>query len=880
MATLPTIESILFETYKEAGLNIIPEIGGQKLGTKQKDRFISRDLRLETYNQRYQEIVKELLDALGSEADHEVNFDLFGSLCEFHSVLSYLEGNVWTFGASEKQTLWTVLSICHIPWIARKAAFWRREIELAKDVPGGEFWYLPQMSPLKEDTLELPIQQICRWLLMCLGVKNAYSLTVTEAKGIAQEEDHDALDDTLETFKRSLYNWLGGAPLSTKSLNKYFSRDSELKVIITNMNGLETTWNSIRKRFLFARLTQEAYITMVDKLSSDNAYQCTDLSKNKALQLVELYKAIYTWTKESYSENKIFISDTEHLQADRKFIEQLNNHPRAFELNCFDPTSGLGDTSYTAKVITRLLKIQGESSELLDVTPWDDVSEEAIRNSSLALKSALKEESDNFKALLYSMHHDDEKTAISKCKHPKALIPFLSRNDIPWKLKHLIMKRLDSLNLNDWDQLQYIMTELSLYLNDHSQKNKRETLKRVEFLLTQVKKNPKAKAHNATIFQYEAKHLLSQNLFEAAIPLFEQALLACNENGFGSLKGEIARDYLAISTIDSNLGDKHEKLFRTIYYENTFESEQRTHSFSLRTDFLLNELSENSPPAFEDIAAQCADFFWDTLYHPYAGFERRTTGLEMKSDSLKELYDAIFNNEWDTLKAWIKEHSELATKRFKDVRGQTLLILLINMRHGLLQTIHKANSLGIAPNEDPEKVIKNIENAIQHLAELLPKRSVNTNDFKGQSPLILATDGHLADTVAILVFRKVNLNQQDFKGRTALHAAAATGSLECFTLLLEAGADPFIQTVDGLTTLHTAVRCGRPDMVKLLLNSYPKLARVKDHIGNTAQYYVDIYKAPKWEEFVKENSREMGTSEDYSKIKQFLESQEASELMQ
>ncbi len=864
MARLPTIESVLFGAYRLAGLNTSSANGGRKLGTPQIRRFIAReDISLESHQSLYLHLVEGLLRELGSDNDVEIDRDLLGSLYEFHSLSSELGEKVWTYGASEKQIFWALLSCCYVPWFARKAAFWRHEIELTKDIPGGVFWYLPQPSNANPNILELPIAQVCRWLLKLLGVEHAYRISELEAKDCGSKPDLGHFEDKKEALRRGLYNWLSGeVSISAQSIKTHFADDSELKLEIEDQDGAIITWREIRQRFLYARVIQEAYTELVERLCPGIDYRCADPAQNKVIQLIELYKQIYQWTKDSYT------GVQSHFAADQKFIAQVDQHPRAFALNVYDSSNGLADSESTVKRITEILMKNSGTDELEDVEPWDDDSYQRIAASNESLKEAVLGRHADTETLFYHTVHRNAKQAIATSKRPAALLSLLNANRVPWKLKQLALKRLDSLKLNDWDQMHRICVELSLYLNQHAQKTRKETQAKVGKLLEEAAKHPKYRAFEAPILQYQAKHLLSQNRLDDALVLFEQALDACSGNGHGPLKGEIARDLFATSLSNQNLGPKHQKWFRTVFFENTFETER--HSRSGRTDLLMQELMNRQPPTFEDTAAQCAEFFWDTLYRPYAGFQPLTPGLT-EDEAFKRVVEMIFAEDWQAFRTLIKTSPAFSQKRFRDVRGQTLLIMLINMRHHTTEIIRKAAQFGIQPNLAPEVVLGRLDEALNILVDILPKKSVNIEDYKQQSALMLAANSKLSKLVAQLINKGAMLNQQDFEGRTALHAAAASGSDESFSLLIEAGADPSTAMNEGMNVLHTAVRCGRPRMTKMLLESFPSLASTQDHHDKQPKDYVGINNHKDWARIAKENDREMGSDDDYLEVATIVE---------
>ena len=79
------------------------------------------------------------------------------------------------------------------------------------------------------------------------------------------------------------------------------------------------------------------------------------------------------------------------------------------------------------------------------------------------------------------------------------------------------------------------------------------------------------------------------------------------------------------------------------------------------------------------------------------------------------------------------------------------------------------------------------------------------HEFKGITPLILATRNKNNDVVSLLIEVGADLNVQDDFGWSALHHAADTENVEAAQMLLAAEINPYLKTRRGYTARDIAV---------------------------------------------------------------------------
>ncbi|WP_415912189.1 ankyrin repeat domain-containing protein [Neptuniibacter sp. QD37_11] len=865
MATLPSFESFLFNAYQSLGLN-------SQESAKNRDqinRFVERKkLSVDKYTERYWDLIKGFLSLLDCESDENLVDDLICSATEIQIGSNNLENRVWTFDASSEQVLWNSLAIYYVPWLARKSAFWHLETPFPKDMPGGALWFLPHVQGNK---VILPVANATRWLLDEIGAISPASLEKLLLNNEEMAEKH------VSSFIRDMENWLSGKNLSVESIETYFTdaAKSPLKGLLNARDDLD--WETVRRRFLIARLAQYSYQKLVTELKIDRHKESSDLSENKALQLTLLFQKIFEWTIQSYDETKAFRS---HEKADESFLGKLSPHPRAFELQGLDVSLGDSHIEFTPELMTEIFKGCVRDSELRDIEHWDESSKKRISSDTEQLQSVIETRRENFHNF-YALYMNDG--LLPDIKHSDLLQPLLymlRQQNIPWKAKHLVLKQIRELNLSGFDEMYAINAELALYLNDHAQKNRKETIQRVDELLTRAEAHKLGHIFKASTLQYKAKHLLSLNKIyedgnngESAIAMFERALIACEERNYGPLKGEITRDLLATKIFNTALHPNDSRLYLNIMFGNIIEhNDSNCHGQDL-----LDQI-KNAPQAipFEDIAAMSAEHFWQELYVPYAGISPFKPGIGDAGSIMASMMKMIFDNNWDEFKKWIKQNKDKVFQRVNDVRGQTILILMINARHGLFKDHKMAIKYGVISEEKVTTFQAQLDRAIEILVNIATKRHVEMNDYKSQTPLMLACNEGLSTVVAsILAKKNLSVDQQDFNKRTALTAAISSGSNACFTMLIEANADPTICTNEGINALHTAARLGRFKMVEQLVRSHPQLSDSSDKLGLTPlDHAVGIINGmgyDKWKKALKgQHDRDIGTEDDFKSIIKLL----------
>lgn len=319
--------------------------------------------------------------------------------------------------------------------------------------------------------------------------------------------------------------------------------------------------------------------------------------------------------------------------------------------------------------------------------------------------------------------------------------------------------------------------------------------------------------------QYKAKHLLASNDFEGATKLFREALDAALERNYGPVRGEIARDGLALEVANQKLiTNNHEKYYR----------EMLAGGMMAECDTI---------PSIEEIARWASDYLWNDLYKPYPGIEAEIRSMQSTMDTLlNDLLPLFKAGDEEGLQKWIKANRSLLKSSLPDVDGNTVLMSLLKMHSSFTQIMPSMKL--IVPLELQsetrrfEAMLAHWRSFIGQLAQKSPKQ-LNIPDIKGQTPLMLMAEKGDTELVTIMLKAGADPEMQSISGMTALHSAIKSGVDSCVDVLLDHPCKRDNLTDDGQSPLHTASWTANLHAVRRLLQLSPRLARQRNSQGMT-----------------------------------------------
>lgn len=861
MSTLPLVEAILLEVHQSLGCPSYP--------TTKKNKFATGQDSLAAHKATGEKILHAIFDAL--DMDPRARLDAIDNLTEFGNAYKYLELNTWTFAADERQILWMLLGYFYMPGLARRAAFWNLEEALDKGMPGGLFWYLPEPREVNgKPSLYLPVAQVVDWLLDLMGMPLE---EFADKRSEVTRGGHDGL-------RRSLYNWRKDTNIRHDSFRKYFSDDAELEfkgaftldssrtpseqfadalafvtrkqltadqlrleIPMTQPGRLEgilggsadddenadfvaclarrydiPSPHTVRQRLLFARMVQDGYERLLKFLCPGVDRLCVDAQQNKLLQLFAIYKFAYNMTIGAWrnckdqgeaAENAWFEDHLPPWDAQGLYISIL-------------PSLRISANSVLAELLTRRFAEMQSGAALEDHVGLNAESAAPIIQRNIERMKATAEELKAELELAERLKTASPWRTLQGESRFEVVSQIAQRKDLGPKVSQAAIQRLRELAATPSETLQSTLLALDSYLNNERSNRPKDARDLVQGLLDEADSSPAYILWEAAILQYKAKHLLACNDLEGAGKLFREALEAGRKRCYGSLRGEVARDCLAVEVANQKLiVNNHEKYYR-----------------EMLAGGMMAECEKI--PSIEETARWASAYFWDTLYRPYPGVppqKRRASGAGRKM--LEDLMPLFFSGTQDGLLAWIKANRQLLKSHLPDVDGNSVLMLLIKMHTSFAQGLHKLPAAML----DGEQ--QNFAAMLEHwrkffglLAQQAPQQ-LNIADFKQQTPLMLMAEVGDTELVRIMLQTGANPEMQDWQGMTALHSAIKSRVDSCVDVLLNYPCNLDKRTFDGQSPLHTAAWSANLHATKRLLQLAPELAWKRNSRGLTPLEHVE-----------------------------------------
>jgi hypothetical protein len=901
MSSLPLIESILLEIRQSAGIQGYP--------TNKKDKFAKGQLSLDMHRVMGVETLEAVFDAF--DMDPQMQLDAMHNLMEFANAYKQIELNTWTFAADQRQIVWDMLGYFLVPGLARRVAFWNLPKPLDAGMPGGRFWYLPEIIEHSGNaTLYMPVAQVVDWLLDLLGMPLE----------VFSDQRSDSTDGLHEGLRRSLYNWRAATPISPDSIEKYFADDAQLSfdgafqfydtqtpaqqfdtalafvkgknlsaellsmeipmtqpglldailagsaseeeqarfVICIAQRYAVPSMKTIRQRFLLARTVQDGYSRLLKFLCPDIDRQCVDEQQNKVLQLFGIYKFVYNTTIGAWRN----CADQGVAAENRWFEEQLPEWDKFGIFLSILPSRYTTANQELAQLLTRRFYDMQPGKGLEDHIGFSPESAAEIIQRNIERAKSFYSEMERAGQLLSRMQVASPWRALQHEQSYWVVSQIAANPQLSSKAKKLAVNRLCELAASPAETVQASLFELDGYLNGERKQRSKDTLVNVAVLLAEAEESQGYELWKAPILQYKAKHLLACNKFEDAGKYFKEALDALNDRNYGPIRGEIARDAFALSVANQKLiHNNHEKFYR-----------------EMLAGGMMSECDQI--PSIEDTARWVSDYFWETLYKPYPGVPAIVRGNSKQFDrAFKELVKLLDAGTESELSQWIKSNRQLLNSNIPEVDGNSVLMLLFKMRSSFVERLPIIKQM--APFEYKGEVdrfnlfLKKWHNCIGQLANEHPKQ-LNIIDIKGQTPLMLAAQAGDAELVSIMLTAGANPDLQDIKGMTALHSATKSNSVDCVNYLLDLPCRLDLVTVDGRTPLHTATWMGNLHAVRQLISKAPKMAWQRDARNNTPLELAEhlLENPDKLEQLSKERARfgtRCATSEELQQVVQALE---------
>lgn len=889
MAVIPGFESALIEVRQSLGF--------ERHQSRKQDKFINLEMPLDNYLAMIREELDAIFEAL--EMDAAARRVASFNIMNWANFQQALTQRIWTLNASQRQVIWHLAVFSYAPALGRLLGNWNLEQSFDKGMPGGDFWFLPKADE-KTGKVTLPVQHVLEWLMDLIGLPMDEAKLHLGGERAKRTGAHDSME-------KSLYNWLSGTLPSIQSIELYFPDDIQmrfegsfelaanstdedkfaaalafvarkqldaealrLQIPMTQSGRLESILSgeasaeemrefvrmlaarykkpemrTVRQRLRVARMVQEGYGRLVKFLCPGLEKTCSDPYRNKVLQLLAIVRTVYNLTVGAYKIGKT------QAEEDAWFERQVPPWDKETIFLSILPSRFKTAYVEVAELLTRqFAKLEAEGP-LVDFVPMDEANAPRIVESKFRLLKEMSDECGRTEHLLDRIRRSSPWRALQAESDYWTVSQVAQSHKLPAKALRLVIQRMRELATTPSQAIGPILLELHSLLNCERGEMPKDVERRVEELLAEADASSGRAEWEAALLQYQAKHCLGRNDFDAATELFRRALEASAERNCSSMRGEIARDLLAVSVANRRLvPGEHEKPYRHM---------------------LANGMIEGADVSLENTARESAAYFWDTLYKPYPGHAAVTPiAAKQAKKIVGETFAMIHRADWNGLRDWLKANApHFRKERIREVRGDSVLLLWQKMCNTLEERMPQLQASTSEEMQGGVKQMKahlaNWRQAICILIDAWPEQA-NLPDFKSQTPLMLAAERGDAALVRTLLAAGADVNAQDYRGRTCLHAAVLGASPECVATILERHPDLTKATVEeGNSSLHTAIKLGNPEIVGILVERAPELAVQANFAGYTPYSYGEkfLQNLPAVQREMKRHGRRVGLERDY-----------------
>jgi len=240
MAQVPTLEKMILEVGRCLGMEI---------DTKRKNKLVGVKGGLTEHWEGLRSLLDRIFNYL--EVDGLEREDITRDLINFAGFNEGVRQKIYTYDADRKQVLWYVAAYLYMPALGRKVAFWQLDERMDSGMPGGHFWYLPEVQQKNnKSVLVMPVAQVVQWLLdLCepvATIKNKLGGGLAEGENFGRESRVES-----ESMERLLYSWLDGTTPKLDTINKYFPDTTPLDfkgaISVDEAEFLEDKFTQVRE---------------------------------------------------------------------------------------------------------------------------------------------------------------------------------------------------------------------------------------------------------------------------------------------------------------------------------------------------------------------------------------------------------------------------------------------------------------------------------------------------------------------------------------------------------------------------------------------------------------------------------------------------------
>lgn len=315
----------------------------------ERSRYAKNEMRLLANKKQKGSLdrTSELLDLLrqswGQETSSSLWGDAFEQVYKQMECLDALELHTRTFSATPQQALWVLLAFDIAPALGRTWGFWCQDEPPLPQMPEGDLWFLPHQDPASPDRLILPVETVLSWWLEQINAP------LDRLWGEYDDERRRALD-----------NWKSGR--TTPDISKimeWFGDEQQFSYKSSSEARLSTA--QLRSVLLWARAIERAYKDLVGFLTPSVAPNDPDPMRNKALQLIELFR----WSHEA----TVATALRNPAMADQAFVDALPSWIKEgpFRVITPDRSGRLLDAEQVAEFLSGIFSAMPYDTTLPDI---------------------------------------------------------------------------------------------------------------------------------------------------------------------------------------------------------------------------------------------------------------------------------------------------------------------------------------------------------------------------------------------------------------------------------------------------------------------------------------------------------------------------------
>jgi len=852
MATIPTPEAIFYAVYQS--------LCGSDCGSVPKKKYTTGTAELKSQLEKTEKILDAIFRALklGEIDDQAIDAAKF-NIMNAASAYKEVEVHTFTFDAGLRQIIWDLLGYLYVPGVARIIANWNLDEPMDKDMPSGRFWYLPAVA---DTTLKLPVAQVVDWYLDLLGMP-LEKFAEERMIGLV-----DADDSTSESMIRSLYKWKNGTLPKIDIFDKYFpddmaityqgtfeialglneeeqfakaldfvkakefsAEDLQMEINISDLERIQQVLSGeadsgerrnfveklanryaaptparVRQRLLIARMVQDGYTKLRKFLLPEVADNCADPEVNKLVQLIQQFKLIYNLTTEASILKGRPSLDTQDSE-DQWFEEMLQKMP-------LDPEIALS-ISPSARATANI-----ELSKILSQRFQNPMGDEALPNilhdgttaSMILHVEGLQKKYEKkisgqtrFNKLITDLESGDVAKALADEDRYDMLYAAVRHSGMQGPTYGAIFQRIFELALPDYQYIQAWLFQTECFMDGNAPKEM------VALALKGAKAHAGYDIWKGPLLHLKGKHLLNCNDFDGAIACFKEAEKDCLIRNYGLTRGLVAKDLFATEIANQKLNINNQ----TKYYRDII-------------NFGTHDGAELA--SVEELAAHLSGYFWTELYQPYKGMPSLIPSADKEArELLKPLAEFMWQADTKGLEKWVKKNRQRLQKHLPDVRGDTVLTMLIKMWNEFRGDSNQVPLLLQA------QIPTAFRAAISTICITAPKL-LKMVDFKGQTPLMLIAEQGEAKVVKAMIEAGADPAAQDYQGRSALHAAIMNGHKGVIDVLLDYPECATKTTIDGRTPAHSSITVGDMKTLERLILIAPSLIDGVSVSGTPLEY--------------------------------------------